>query len=99
MIAAKYVDVIERDVLEPRRAVRLCTSTETEAAKCEDLSQAAYSRDIRPGLACVARPSLTECLASIKDNQADVVSVDPGLAVNALRWDFDKAVGGFVRIV
>ncbi|XP_054265338.1 transferrin [Macrosteles quadrilineatus] len=81
---AKYVDVIERDVLEPRRYVKLCTSTPSEAAKCEDLAQAAYSRDIRPGLACVARPSLSECLAAIKNNQADIVSVDPGLAVNVL---------------
>nr|BAQ94504.1 transferrin [Nephotettix cincticeps] len=81
---AKYVDVIERDVLEPRRSVRLCTTSATENSKCEDLAQAAYSRDIRPGLTCVTRPSLSECLTAIKENQADIVSVDPGMAVNAL---------------
>jgi len=77
--------VIERDVLEPRRTVRMCTTTDTETSKCQDLAQAAYSRDIRPGLSCVSRPSLDECLSAIKDNQADVVSVDAGLAVSALK--------------
>lgn len=85
MSSAKYLDVIERDVLKPRRYVRLCVSTNLEFEKCEDLSIAAYSRDIRPSLTCVAKNSLSECFQSCKKNEVDVVHVDPGYAVNAVK--------------
>lgn len=83
---AKYVDVIERDVLAPRRTVRFCVTNNAEKAKCEDLASAAYSRDIRPGFSCVLKTNLEECLSAVKNKEADIVSVDPGYVANALKY-------------
>lgn len=82
---AKYVDVIERDVLAPRRTVRFCVTNSVEKAKCEDLTAAAYSRDIRPGFSCVQKANIEECMSAVKNKDADIISVDPGHAPNALK--------------
>lgn len=82
---AKYIDVIERDVLAPRRTVRFCVTNDVEKAKCEDLTSAAYSRDIRPGFSCVLKASLEDCMSAVKNKEADIISVDPGHAANALK--------------
>ncbi|KAG8302688.1 mitochondrial translation elongation factor EF-Ts tsf1 [Homalodisca vitripennis] len=84
LVKAKFEDVIERDVLEPRRLVRMCVTGEVEEAKCQDLASAAYSRDIRPGISCVSKLNLAECYAAARDHQVDIVSVDACLAFNAV---------------
>lgn len=73
-------------MLEPRRTVRFCVTNDVEKAKCEDLTAAAYSRDIRPGFSCVLKDNLEECMTAVKNKEADIVSVDPGHAANALKY-------------
>lgn len=82
LIAAKYRDVIERDMVAPRRVVRLCMEQSEEIAKCELLKVAAYSRDIRPRLACVKS---LDCLVAVQKQEAEVVVVDPHRAVKGER--------------
>nr|AGI17578.1 transferrin [Pyrrhocoris apterus] len=77
---AKYKDVIERDVLEPRRTVRLCVSTPAEMSKCEVLKTGAYSRDIRPSLLCVKHD---DCISAVAQKKAELVVLDAHHAVNA----------------
>ncbi|XP_014287394.1 transferrin [Halyomorpha halys] len=80
LLKAKYKDVIERDVLEPKRVVRICVKTDTEMAKCEALKAAAYSRDIRPSLSCVQSAN---CIVSVEKKEAELVVLDPHVAIDA----------------
>lgn len=41
---------------------RLCVSSDTEQRKCEVLTKAAYSRDVRPSFACVTN---SNCIHSV----------------------------------
>nr|AAD02419.1 transferrin [Riptortus clavatus] len=77
---AKYKDVIERDVLQPSRTVRICTKTAKELEKCELLKKAAYSRDIRPSLACVKKD---DCVKAVGAKEAELVVLDPHQAIQA----------------
>lgn len=70
--------MIERDVIEPRRTVQFCVTSDIEMSKCNDLKQSAYSRDIRPGFECIKKSSLEECFSAIQKKKADIVSTDPG---------------------
>nr|BAN20810.1 transferrin [Riptortus pedestris] len=79
---AKYKDVIERDVLDPRRHVRICVISDIELEKCELLKDAAYSRDIRPSLSCVRSHN---CFEAISKKEAEVVVLEPHEAVLAER--------------
>ncbi|BET01459.1 transferrin [Nesidiocoris tenuis] len=78
---AKYLDVVEKDVLKPRRVVRLCVVGQTEMSKCETLEKAAYSRDIRPSLTCIKKTTAKECLKAVNEKHADAVIVDPQIAI------------------
>ncbi|KAF6198938.1 hypothetical protein GE061_006961 [Apolygus lucorum] len=80
---SKYLDVIEKDVLKPRRVVRLCVVGTMEFAKCQDLEKAAYSRDIRPSLSCIKKTTVKECLKAVNEKQAEAVVVDPHVAIQA----------------
>lgn len=81
--------MIERGALDPR-SVRICTSSSLELQKCQDLVSGAYSRDIRPVMSCVSKGNVEECLTTVRDGEADVVSVDAGLATNAIRLVREK---------
>ncbi|XP_037937100.1 transferrin-like [Teleopsis dalmanni] len=70
---AGYKDVIERDGSAIRK-IRLCAKNDVEMSKCEAMSRAAYSRDVRPEIECVQE---SDCMMAVKDNKADVVPV-PG---------------------
>ncbi|XP_051722576.1 transferrin-a [Ctenopharyngodon idella] len=50
--------------------VKWCVKTQSELKKCEHLTSKS------PDLECHIRPSLTECMKSIKDGDADVVTAD-----------------------
>nr|ATU82501.1 venom transferrin 1 [Lethocerus distinctifemur] len=80
---AKYLDVIERDVIKPKQYVRICVHTELEKEKCEAFKLAAYSRDIRPSLSCFSTPSLGDCMEAVKEGKAEVMIVDAHEAVQA----------------
>ncbi|PSN50992.1 Transferrin [Blattella germanica] len=51
---------------------------DTELQKCRLLKNAAFSRDIRPAFDCVQEAGLHECLRTIRDDGADVMTLDGG---------------------
>ncbi|PNF38524.1 Transferrin [Cryptotermes secundus] len=82
---ANYTDVIERDSGAPQRPVRFCVTSSTELAKCRILKQAAFSRDIRPAFDCVQETTLHDCLKTVRDDGADVITLDGGEVSTAQR--------------
>ncbi|XP_026466165.1 transferrin-like [Ctenocephalides felis] len=78
---AKYVDVIERDVGTPRQTIRFCVTSEIALKKCRELRKSAYSRDIRPAYDCVLAANERECMKTISENGADVITLQAGLAL------------------
>nr|AXA98484.1 Transferrin [Nilaparvata lugens] len=75
---AKYYDVIERDVMKPKREARMCVVGDAEKAKCMDLQRAAFSRDIRPSFACVVKTTVDDCLKAVHNKEADFYSMNAG---------------------
>jgi hypothetical protein len=65
--------------------VRFCVTSNTELAKCRLLRQAAFSRDIRPSFDCVQEATLHDCLKTVRDNGADVITLDGGEVLTAQR--------------
>jgi hypothetical protein len=84
-IAANYTDVIERDTGTPHRTIRFCVTSNTELAKCRVLRQAALSRDIRPPFDCIQEATLHDCLKTVRDDGADIITLDGGEVVIAQR--------------
>ena len=70
--------MIERDTGAPHRPVRFCVTSDTELEKCRVLKRAAFSRDIRPAFDCVQERGLHECLRTVRDDGADVITLDGG---------------------
>jgi len=85
---AKYYDVIGRDVILPRRTVRWCVTSQEAHDKCKGLKMSAYSRDIRPAFECVRETSITKCFQTIRDNGADIITVDATAAIDA-KWGYN----------
>lgn len=81
LIKASYKDVIERDGSTSQK-IRFCVSSAIELKKCEVLKRAAYSRDIRPEIMCLEKGK-QECIAAIKNNEADIIAVHPDDYKNA----------------
>ncbi|KAF5286393.1 hypothetical protein FQA39_LY16313 [Lamprigera yunnana] len=73
---ANYTDVIEREYGPPFKTVRFCVTSKDELEKCKAFSSAAFSRDIRPRFDCVLEENISECLKTIRDNGADIITVD-----------------------
>lgn len=82
---SNYTDVVERDYGPPFKTVRFCVVSGEEAAKCRALSQAAFSRNIRPRFDCVEEKSAFDCMKTIQNNGADVITLDGGLVDKARR--------------
>lgn len=85
---ANYTDVIERDYGPPFKTVRFCVTSKEELKKCQDLSLSAFSRNIRPRFGCIEEKNIFDCMKTIRDNGADIVTLDGGLADIAQR-DFN----------
>nr|CAD7416752.1 unnamed protein product [Timema poppensis] len=77
-LRANYTDVIERDSGAPHFPVRFCVVSDVEKAKCQSLKVSAFSRDIRPAFDCVQEQSIEDCLKTIRDGGADVITLDGG---------------------
>ncbi|KAK5650957.1 hypothetical protein RI129_001986 [Pyrocoelia pectoralis] len=75
---ANYTDVIERDYGPPFKTVRFCVTSNDELEKCKAFGRAAFSRDIRPRFDCILEESVKKCLATVRDNGADIITVDGG---------------------
>lgn len=73
---ANYTDVVERDYGPPFKLLRFCVTSGDEWQKCKSLSKSAFSRDIRPRFDCVQEKSIHDCLNIIRDNGADIISLD-----------------------
>lgn len=73
---ANYTDVVERDYGPPYKLLRFCVTSVDEWEKCKALSKSAFSRDIRPRFDCVQEKSRYDCLKTIQDNGADVITLD-----------------------
>ncbi|KAJ3640628.1 hypothetical protein Zmor_027180 [Zophobas morio] len=82
---ANYTDVIERDYGPPYKTVRVCVTSDKELEKCEALSKSAFSRNIRPRYACVQEKTVYDCMKTIRDNGADIITLDGGLVDTAQR--------------
>jgi melanoma-associated antigen p97 len=82
---ANYTDVIERDYGPPFKTVRFCVTSKDELAKCEGLSKSAFSRNIRPRFGCVEEKTVFDCMKAVRDNGADIITLDGGLVDKAQR--------------
>lgn len=69
-----YVNVFNRS-LSCEKKVRFCTVSDDEMKKCETFKMAAYSRYLRPVLECVKKDSSKECIAEIKEGNADLITL------------------------
>jgi hypothetical protein len=77
--------VIERDTGHPHRTIRFCVTSDKELAKCRILRKGLFSRDIRPPFDCVREATLHDCLKTVRDNGADIITLDGGEVVTAQR--------------
>lgn len=59
---------------------RWCVQTDAELSKCNDIRRAAYSRDIRPEIACVQKK---DCINEVAKENADITVLDGPLYKNA----------------
>ncbi|KAB0802851.1 hypothetical protein PPYR_05037 [Photinus pyralis] len=75
---ANYTDVIEREYGPPYKALRFCTTSKEELDKCQAFGRVAFSRDIRPRFDCVLEENVKKCLETVRDNGADIITVDGG---------------------
>lgn len=73
---ANYTDVVERDYGPPFKTIRFCVVSKDEEEKCRALSKAAFSRNIRPRFDCVVEKNVYACLKTIRDNGADIITLD-----------------------
>lgn len=80
---ANYTDVVERDYGPPFKTTRFCVLSQDELDKCRTLSRAAFSRNIRPRFDCVLEKTVDDCMKSIRDNGADIITLDGGLVDKA----------------
>ncbi|XP_050308566.1 transferrin [Anthonomus grandis grandis] len=81
---ANYTDVIERDYGPPFKTIRFCVTSKDEQDKCRTLSKVAFSRNIRPRFDCVLEANVQNCLKSIRDDGADIITLDAGLVDTAV---------------
>ncbi|XP_022906419.1 transferrin [Onthophagus taurus] len=78
-----YTDVVERDYGPPYKTARFCVTNDDELAKCQALTESAFTRNIRPRFDCVQERSIEGCMKAIRDGAADIITLDAGLANRA----------------
>lgn len=74
---AKYTDVIERQLLDgnfDEEHIKLCVSSNVEMRKCKTMSDAAFSRDIRPIIECVLKDN-EKCVEALNHKTVDAIIV------------------------
>lgn len=70
---AKYLDVIERNSGAPEKNARWCVWDQISLEKCQALSRAAFSRDVRPRFDCILQKDQEECQRFVRDENADLL--------------------------
>lgn len=56
--------------------MKWCTVSAEEKQKCLWLSQAALNRAIQPVVKCVESVSQLECINNVRNNKADLLTID-----------------------
>jgi len=80
-----YTDIIERDYGPPYKTARFCVITDLEMEKCMALASSAFTRNIRPRFDCVQERTVEACMKNIRDGGADIIALDGGLVVKAIK--------------
>ncbi|XP_017889862.1 transferrin [Ceratina calcarata] len=83
LINSKYLDVIERDSGAVGKKARWCVWSQEALEKCQVISRAAFSREVRPKLECLLQKNKESCLQSIKDGDADLAVIEGGSVLRA----------------
>lgn len=67
----------------PVKFMRWCVLSEAEREKCDNMKRAFEAKLLEPELMCIQARSQIECMRFIRDNFADMVSLDGGEAYKA----------------
>ncbi|XP_066206570.1 inhibitor of carbonic anhydrase-like [Saccopteryx leptura] len=75
----------------PEKTVRWCTVSNHEASKCTNFHDSMQKAPLEDGplVTCVKRTSYLECIEAISVNEADAVTLEPGLVFEAGLAPFD----------
>lgn len=66
--------------------MKWCTTSPEEKQKCLWLSQAALNRGIQPVVKCVESTNQLECINDVKNNKADLLTIDANYGFIAKRY-------------
>ncbi|KAJ9583794.1 hypothetical protein L9F63_021884, partial [Diploptera punctata] len=76
-LAPGFLSVNSLSHCEPNGEIKICTRSNIEMLKCDWLSRAADVYGVEPRITCLKAESTEDCMKAVKDNIADVVTIQP----------------------